>query len=76
MIFNIIWIFLTIIIIYYLINIDKLIRIIQKVIKSELQKKMLEQKKEYEQLYSQFKVVMDDIDNFDSFNDCSLRCAS
>ena len=41
----------------------------QKVIKSELQKKMLEQKKEYEQLYSQFKVVMDDIDNFDSFND-------
>ena len=41
----------------------------QKVIKSELQKKMLEQKKEYEQLYSQFKVVMDDIDTFDSFND-------
>jgi hypothetical protein len=41
----------------------------QKVIKSELQKKMLEQKKEYEQLYSQFKVVMDDIDAFDSFND-------
>lgn len=40
-----------------------------KVIKSELQKKMLEQKKEYEQLYSQFKVVMDDIDTFDSFND-------
>ena len=41
----------------------------QKVIKSELQKKMLEQKKEYEQLYSQFKVVVDDIDSVDSFND-------
>lgn len=41
----------------------------QKVIKSELQKKMLEQKKEYEQLYSQFKVVMDDIDGVASFND-------
>jgi hypothetical protein len=41
----------------------------QKVIKSELQKKMLEQKKEYEQLYSQFRVVMDDIDSVDSFNE-------
>ena len=40
-----------------------------KIIKSELQKKMLEQKKEYEQLYSQFRVVMDDIDSVDSFNE-------
>lgn len=41
----------------------------QKVIKSELQKKIVEQKKDYEQLYASFKVSMDDIDNFDSFND-------
>lgn len=41
----------------------------QKIIKSELQKKMLEQKKEYEQLYNQFRVVMDDIDSIDSFNE-------
>jgi flagellar motor protein MotB len=41
----------------------------QKVIKSELQKKMLEQKKEYEQLYAQFKVVVDDIDGVDNFNE-------
>jgi hypothetical protein len=41
----------------------------QKVIKSELQKKIVEQKKDYEQMYASFKVSMDDIDNFDSFND-------